>query len=69
MVLSHSRQRGHFPKWLPGLKELLEAGTVKVVVGYAAGALLLPLLVAMEVQSFVVLCAVLGAAVLAAGLL
>ena len=39
------------------------------VVGYAAVALLLRLVVAMKLQSFVFYCALLGAAVLAAGLL
>ena len=39
------------------------------VVGYAAVALLLRLVVAMKLQPFVLYCALLGAAVLAAGLL
>ncbi len=52
----------HFGVYLAGM-------AAAAVVGYAAVALLLRLVVAMKLQSFVLYCALLGAAVLAAGLL
>ncbi len=67
--VSEYRASGHLVTGGSHLGVYLAGMAAAAVVGYAAVALLLRLVVAMKLQSFVLYCALLGAAVLAAGLL
>lgn len=67
--VSEYRASGHLVTGGSHLGVYLAGMAAAAVVGYAAVALLLRLVVAMKLQSFVLYCALLGAAVLAVGLL